>query len=115
MSSADDPCGRLRSELIRLLEGEEEEHWRISRTRALEPGRRILREYRGHFGAYAINLFLVDLLRAGCRMHPVELGSGALACVLHCEERRDLYIKVTIDEGMVVILSFHISEHREGG
>jgi hypothetical protein len=35
--------------------------------------------------------------------------------VLHCEERPELYIKVAIGDGMVVILSFHVSQHHKGG
>lgn len=102
-----------RQELIRLLAGEEEEDWRITLS-ALSDGRRLLPHYRGHWGAYAINLFLLDLLRSNFPMHPVELGSGQIGCVMNNADGKGLYIKVTIADGMAVILSFHISKHYRG-
>lgn len=52
-----DACEAKRADFIRLLQGDELEEWRITET-ALRDGRRILPEYQGHFGAYAVNLFI---------------------------------------------------------
>src|SRR5437016_2233825 len=82
VSSGEDSLQGVRAELMRLLEGEELEHWRITRT-ALESGRRVLPEYKGHFGAYAIRLFILDLLRANFPLHQVELGSGNQGLVMN--------------------------------
>src|SRR5438132_1096597 len=73
-----------RAELTRLLQGDAQDEWRITET-ALRDGRLLLPSYRGHFGAYAINLFILDLLRANFPMHSVVLGSGALGCVLNTQ------------------------------
>ena len=73
---------RTRADFIRLLQGDELEEWRITES-ALRDGRRILPEYQGHFGAYAVNLFLLDLLRSNTPMHAVELGSGETGCVMN--------------------------------
>jgi hypothetical protein len=112
MSTADDPCEAHRAEFIRLLEGDEEEAWRITET-ALRDGRLILPSYRGHFGAYAINQFILDLLQGNFPMHAVELGSGGCGCVMntHLADGRRLYIKLTIQDEVAVILSFHVSIH----
>jgi hypothetical protein len=112
MSTADDPCEAQRAEFIRLLQGDEEETWRITET-ALRDGRLILASYRGHFGAYAINLFILDLLEGNYPMHAVELGSGGRGCVMNTRlaDDRRLYIKLTIAEEVAVILSFHVSIH----
>ncbi len=58
-----DACETKRAAFIRLLQGDELEEWRITET-ALRDGRQILPEYQGHFGAYAVNLFVLDLFRA---------------------------------------------------
>lgn len=116
MPGESEVCEAKRAEFIRLLEGDELEEWRITET-ALRDGRRILPEYQGHFGAYAVNLFLLDLLRVNIAMHAVELGSGETGCVMNTRltDGRSLYIKLTIAEEMVVILSFHVSIHEQGG
>jgi hypothetical protein len=112
MPNGPDPCESNRAELIRLLEGDEDEEWRIAGS-ALNDGRRILPDYRGHFGAYAINLFILDLLRANFPMHQVILGSGKPAWVMntHLTDGRPLYIKLTVEDEIAVILSFHVSVH----
>lgn len=103
-----------RQQLIRLLEGDEEEGWRITRP-ALEEGRRILPHYKGRFGAYAINLFIVERLHSGFPMHAVELGSGAQGCVMNNADGQGLYIKLTIESDIAVLLSFHRSKHHKDG
>jgi hypothetical protein len=112
MSNGADTCEANRATFIRLLEGDEAEEWRIT-ERALREGREILPNYQGHFGAYAINLYILDLLRANWPMHAVELGSGETGCVMNkpLADGRPLYIKLTIQDGIAVILSFHISIH----
>jgi hypothetical protein len=100
-----------RQELIRLLEGEEES-WRITYS-ALNKGRQILPHFKGHFGAYAINLFILDRLRSGFPMHAVKLGSGGVGCVMNNADGQGLYIKVTIENDIAVILSFHRSKHQK--
>ncbi len=116
MSSGPDACEANRAALRRLLEGDELDEWRITAT-ALRDGRQILREYKCHFGAYAINLFILDLLHANCPMHAVELGSGETGWVIntHLSDGRPLYIKLKIADEIAVILSFHISIHSPGG
>lgn len=111
-----DECEAKRAELIRLLEGDELEEWRITEA-ALRDGRRILPEYQGHFGAYAVTLFILDLLRANTPMHAVELGSGETGCVMNTRlpDGRSLYVKLTIQDEIAVILSFHVSIHGQGG
>ena len=111
-----DACAGKRTEFIRLLQGDELEEWRITET-ALRDGRRILPQYQGHFGAYAVNLFILDLLRSDAPMHAVELGSGETGCVLNSSlpDGRSLYIKLTIQDEIAVILSFHLSVHERGG
>ncbi len=110
-----DACEARRADFIRLLQGDELEEWRITET-ALRDGRQILPEYQGHFGAYAVNLFLLDLLRANTPLHAVELGSGETGCVTntHLPDGRSLYVKLTIQDEMAVILSFHVSIHEQG-
>jgi hypothetical protein len=112
MSSGPDPCEANRAELIRLLEGDESDEWRITET-ALSDGRVILSQYRGHFGAYAINLFILDLLRGNHPIHAVVLGSGETGCAMnaHLADGRPLYIKLKIQDEIAVILSFHVSVH----
>jgi hypothetical protein len=112
MANGPDVCAGLRAEFIRLLEGDEEEDWRITQS-ALNDGRQILPQYRGHFGAYAVNLFIVDQLRANVPMHAVTLGSGETACVMNTQlpDGRSLYIKLKMEDEMAVILSFHVSQH----
>jgi hypothetical protein len=111
MSSRDEVCERQRNEFIRLLQGDELEEWRIVGS-ALYEGRKILPEYKGHFGAYAINVFIVDLLLADFPMHGVELGSRETGCVMNTDlDGRPLYIKLKIEEEIAVILSFKISKH----
>lgn len=111
-----DACEAKRADFIRLLQGDELEEWRITET-ALRDGRRILPEYQGHFGAYAVNLFILDLLRANTSLHAVELGSGETACVMntHLPDGRSLYIKLAVQDEIAVILSFHMSIHDQGG
>lgn len=111
-----DVCEAKRAELIRLLEGDELEEWRITES-ALRDGRRILPEYQGHFGAYAVNLFILDLLRANTPLHAVELGSAETGCVMNTRlpDGRSLYVKLAIQDEMAVILSFHVSIHERGG
>lgn len=111
-----DECESKRAEFIRLLQGDELEDWRITET-TLRDGRRILPEYQGHFGAYALNLFLLDLLSADTPMHAVELGSGETGCVMNTRlpDGRPLYIKLTIQDEIIVILSYHVSIHEQGG
>ena len=110
-----DACAGKRAELIRLLQGDELEEWRITET-ALRDGRRILPEYEGHFGAYAVNLFILELLRSDAPLHAVELGSGETGCVINTRlpDERSLYIKLTIQDEIAVILSFHVSVHDQG-
>ena len=92
-----------------MLQGDELEEWRITET-ALQDGRRILPDYQGHFGAYALNLFRLDLLRANTCLHAVELGSGETGSVMNTRlpDGRSLYVKLTIQDEMAGILSFHI-------
>lgn len=101
--------------MIRFLQGDELEEWRITES-ALRDGQRILPEYQGHFGAYAVNLFILDLLRANTPMHAVELGSGETGCVMNTRlpDGRSLYVKLTLQDEMAVILSFHVSIHEQG-
>jgi hypothetical protein len=112
MPNGHDDCEANRGEFIRLLEGDELDEWRITET-ALNDGRLLLPSYRGHFGAYAINLFIVDLLQANFPMHSVVLGSGETGCVMnaHLPDGRPLYIKLTIADEIAVLLSFHVSIH----
>src|SRR5882724_722986 len=84
MASGPDPCAANRATFIRLLQGDELEEWRITQT-ALRDGRQILRRYKGHLDAYAINLFILDLLQANHPMHAAQLGSGETACVLNAQ------------------------------
>ena len=116
MPGEPDVCEAKRAELIRLLQGDELEEWRITES-ALRDGRRILPEHQGHFGAYAVHLFILDLLRANTPMHAVELGSGETGCVMNTRlpDGRSLYVKLTIQDEMAVILSFHVSIHEQGG
>ncbi|MBY0523590.1 MAG: hypothetical protein K2R98_09325 [Gemmataceae bacterium] len=113
MSSAED----VRAELVRLLEGEEEEAggWRIVYT-ALNQGRQLLPTYKNHYGAYAIQAFILDRLRDAFPMHPVELGSGETAWVMNNADGKGLYVKLTIaiEDDMAVVLSFHTSKHDHG-
>jgi hypothetical protein len=98
------------------LEGDEEEQWRIT-VSALGDGRRLFPPsgYKGHFGAYAVNLFVLDQLRSDCPMHPVPLGSGGTGCVMNVTYHdQPLYIKLTIEDDIAVILSFHVSKHPKG-
>src|SRR5258707_600546 len=110
MSEGLDACELARAEFIRLLQGDELEDWRITES-ALRDGRQILPHYQGHFGAYAINLFIVDLLRANLPMHAVELGSGETGCAMNTQlaAGRPLYIKLKMQDEIAVILSFHVS------
>ena len=112
MPSGSEPCEASRAAFIRLLQGDEDEEWRITRS-ALGDGRLLLPSYKGHFGAYAINLFILDLLGADFPMHAVELGSGATGCVMSTQlaDGRSLYIKLTIQDEIAVIRSFHESVH----
>ena len=112
MPNGQHQCEANRAEFIRLLQGDEQDEWRITET-ALSDGRLLLPSYRGHFGAYAINLFILDLLRANFPMHSVILGSGDLGCVMNAQlsDGRPLYIKLTIQDEIAVILSFHVSIH----
>jgi hypothetical protein len=112
MSTGSDPCEASRPDFIRLLQGDELDEWRITET-ALRDGRQLLPQHRGHFGAYAINQFVLELLQANCPMHAVQLGSGGIGCVLNTQlpDGRSLYIKLTIQDEIAVILSFHVSIH----
>jgi hypothetical protein len=112
MSSGQDPCQATRAKFIRLLQGDELEEWRITET-ALRDGRQVLPEHRGHFGAYAINLYILDLLRANSPLHAVELGSGETGFVMNTQltDGRPLYVKLKIQDEIAVILSFHVSMH----
>ncbi len=112
MPTGNDPCEANRATFIQLLQGDEDEDWRITKS-ALSDGRRLLPSYKGHFGAYAINLFILDLLSADFPMHAVVLGSGRTGCVTntHWADGRSLYIKLTIEDEIAVILSFHESVH----
>jgi hypothetical protein len=109
------PCEELRADFIRLLQGDELEEWRITAS-ALGDGRKILPEYQGHFGAYAINLFILNLLEEAYPMHQVELGSSETACVMNTElNGRPLYIKIKIQDEILVIMSFKFSQHDRKG
>jgi hypothetical protein len=112
MPSGPDECAGNRTEFIRLLQGDELDEWRITET-ALREGRQILPQHQGHFGAYAVNLFILDLLRANCLMHAVELGSGETGCVMNAclADGRPLYVKLKLQDEIAVILSFHVSMH----
>lgn len=79
--------------------------------------RQLLANYKGHYGAYAINLFVLDLLRGHVPLHAVELGSGETGCVMNAElpDGRPLYVKLTFQDEIAVILSFHVSIHSSGG
>lgn len=102
-----------RRELIRLLQGEEEEPegWRITNS-ALAEGRRLIPSYLGHLGAYALQLYILNRLRDNlAAWHTVELGSGEPGYALTNADGKGLYIKLTIQDSMVVILSFHVSKH----
>ena len=112
MPNGQDPCEARRADFIRLLQGDELDEWRITET-ALRDGRQLLPQYRGHFGAYAINLFVLDLLQANVPMHAVVLGSGDTGCAMNAQlpDGRPLYIKLTIQDEIAVILSFHVSIH----
>lgn len=112
MSAASHSSGCPRDVFIQLLEGEETEQWRIT-YKALEDGRRILPSYNGHFGAYAIIGYILDRLRTGFPMHEVELGSGGVGCVMNNADGHGLYIKLVLEDDMVVVLSFHISVHHK--
>jgi len=112
MPNAEDACEARQAEFIRLLQGDEEEQWRLTYP-AMNEGRRILPNYQGHFGVYAVNLFILDLLQRNFPMHQVELGSGELGCVMNAQldDGRPLYIKLKIEDEMIVVMSFHISIH----
>ncbi len=49
-------------------------------------------------------------------MHAVELGSRETGCVINTRlpYERSLYIKLTIQDEIAVILSFHVSVHDQG-
>jgi hypothetical protein len=112
MPTGPDACEANRAAYISLLQGDELEEWRITAT-ALRDGRQILPHYQGHFGAYAINLFILDQLGGSLPMHAVELGSGEMGCVISAQlaDGRPLYIKLKIQDDIAVILSFHVSVH----
>jgi hypothetical protein len=112
MPGGTDACEANRAAFIRLLQGDELEEWRITAT-ALRDGRQILPNYQGHYGAYAVNLFILDQLRGSLPLRPVELGSGETGCVINAQlaDGRPLYIKLKIQDDIAVILSFHVSVH----
>jgi len=64
---------------------------------------------------YGIFDFVRDLLRSGCSIREVKMGeppgSRGIAYRVIDPVRRELYIKVKIEEGTAWIISFHRSKH----
>ena len=102
MTSNEESLQQIRTILITLLEGAEAENWSITYS-ALQSGRKILPRHNGHFGAYAVNSFILNLLRTGFPMHEVKLGSGQPAFVMNNADEQGLYIKLKIEDEMAAI------------
>jgi len=104
-----------RRRLIDLLEADD---WRVCDS-VIQDRHPTLRGYtnqagEAHRSECAVIEFILDRLRSNFPMHSVTLGSGEVACVMNNADEHGLYIKVKIEDDLVVVLSFHVSDHHKG-
>ncbi len=82
---------------------------------AAKNGKEYLKQLSMIATEYGIFDFIRDLLQSGCLLREVKMGeppgSRGIAYRVLDPVRRELYIKVKIEEGTLWVVSFHRSKH----
>jgi hypothetical protein len=113
MAADDSALEGVRQQLIALLESDE---WQMTETTE-RTGRSFLRDFLALPTQLSIVIHLLQLLsEPDCTLIPVPMGipEGSRGVAYRVRDPRspNLYVKVKIEEDVVWILSFKMSDHR---